>query len=129
MEETPTIPGRLCCGGRGPEARRAVHDSSLMRLSRHLTRESASLSLIITPPGMTNAQKLRVYRNATLTTELRLLESPVAVRAFYPTYTDSRAPKIPLLAVAAGPYVFVCAYTWTACTRDCTVCGLSAEEL
>ena len=50
-------------------------------------------------------KKLKIYTNQTLLSENALLDAPVSICTFYP---DAKAsPRVPSVAVAAGPYVFI----------------------
>mmetsp|Transcript_7059 Transcript_7059/g.25118 ORF Transcript_7059/g.25118 Transcript_7059/m.25118 type:complete len:582 (-) Transcript_7059:34-1779(-) len=49
-------------------------------------------------------RKLRVYSGTSVASEHTLLDLPVALCSFY---TDLSAPRMPALAVASGPYVFI----------------------
>lgn len=49
-------------------------------------------------------QKLKVYRGTALVAEHKLLDTPVALCAFY---TDMSTPRTPAIAVAAGSHVYV----------------------
>lgn len=49
-------------------------------------------------------RRLRVYRNTALLSETALLEEPTAVAHFYASTSE---PRVPSLAVAAGPHVYV----------------------
>lgn len=49
-------------------------------------------------------KRLLVYRGTTLAHEITLLETPSAMCV---TYTDNAQPRLPAVAVAAGPYVFI----------------------
>ena len=51
----------------------------------------------------TAGKKLKVYHGTNLLSENMLLDEPVAIATFYP----EEKQKIPSVAVAAGPYVFV----------------------
>jgi Bardet-Biedl syndrome 1 protein len=48
--------------------------------------------------------KLKIYKGTTLVSENVLLDAPVSICVFYP---DAKAPRIPSVAVAAGPFVFI----------------------
>ena len=50
-------------------------------------------------------RKLKIYTGTTLLSENVLLDAPVSICSFYP---DAKAsPRVPNVAVAAGPYVFI----------------------
>ena len=50
-------------------------------------------------------KKLKIYTGTTLLSENVLLDAPVSICSFYP---DAKAvPRVPSVAVAAGPYVFI----------------------
>lgn len=49
-------------------------------------------------------KKLKIYTGTTLLSENVLLDAPVSICTFYP---DAKPPRTPLVAVAAGPFVFI----------------------
>jgi len=49
-------------------------------------------------------KKLKIYQGTTLLSENVLLDAPVSVCVFYP---DANKPRMPSVAVAAGPFVFI----------------------
>lgn len=50
-------------------------------------------------------KKLKIYTGTTLLSENVLLDAPVSICTFYP---DAKAsPRVPSVAVAAGPFVFI----------------------
>ena len=50
-------------------------------------------------------KKLKIYTGTTLLSENVLLDAPVSICPFYP---DAKAvPRVPSVAVAAGPYIFI----------------------
>lgn len=67
--------------------------------------------------GLSEGRRLRMYRGSSLAEELRLLDSPVAVKVFNSSSADDR---VPLLAVAAGPFVFGTS-RWSFCPVACSL--------
>mmetsp|Transcript_16762 Transcript_16762/g.42090 ORF Transcript_16762/g.42090 Transcript_16762/m.42090 type:complete len:590 (-) Transcript_16762:163-1932(-) len=49
-------------------------------------------------------KKLKVYKGTSIVSEHALLDTPTALRAYY---SNESSPKIPAVAVAAGPHVFI----------------------
>eukprot|EP00276_Gloeochaete_wittrockiana_P008473 CAMPEP_0184664068 /NCGR_PEP_ID=MMETSP0308-20130426/51076_1 /TAXON_ID=38269 /ORGANISM="Gloeochaete witrockiana, Strain SAG 46.84" /LENGTH=592 /DNA_ID=CAMNT_0027107225 /DNA_START=108 /DNA_END=1886 /DNA_ORIENTATION=+ len=49
-------------------------------------------------------RKLKVYRGTALISEHALLDTPCAIATFY---SDANVPRIPSVAVAAGPHIFI----------------------
>mmetsp|Transcript_36995 Transcript_36995/g.44743 ORF Transcript_36995/g.44743 Transcript_36995/m.44743 type:complete len:613 (+) Transcript_36995:397-2235(+) len=50
------------------------------------------------------SKKLKVWKGTSLQSEHNLLETPCAIATFY---SDTNQPRLPALAVAAGPFVFI----------------------
>jgi len=49
-------------------------------------------------------KRLKIFTGTTLLSENMLLDAPVSICTFYP---EAKAPRVPSVGVAAGPYVFI----------------------